>query len=208
MKTIREIRLGNARSLAPDGPARFADKLNMMRQQASAIIGSNAHKAIGDKLARRIEAAFEKPEGWLDRDHGHEVGAAAPPPPGGYVDVAPLGEPSNGDLMLRALLKRDRLPTDADPGSWRLTTCKTDSMFDTVPEGFILYVQVGAKVGHGVYLLLIQGHEELRRVVPLTEGKVQLIAENQAVPPVIAPAESIDWIGRVRYVQPPPTLVA
>lgn len=75
MKTSRQIRYENARALAVDGPADFARKLSdisdksMSGQQANQIIGPNASRGIGDDIARRVEKAYGKEEGWLDNDH-------------------------------------------------------------------------------------------------------------------------------------------
>lgn len=76
MKTSREIRYENARSLAAAaGPADFARKLSevsdkpMSGQQANQIIGPAATRGIGTDVARRIEKAYGKEKGWLDTDH-------------------------------------------------------------------------------------------------------------------------------------------
>lgn len=68
MKTINEIRYENARALATEGPARFADMLDMSPQQANAIIGPNPKRNIGDAQARLIEETFSKEIGWLDHE--------------------------------------------------------------------------------------------------------------------------------------------
>lgn len=44
-------------------------KLNKEQNYISAIIGKNPSKNIGDKVARDIESAFNKPHGWLDHLH-------------------------------------------------------------------------------------------------------------------------------------------
>lgn len=78
MKTCRQIRYENARALASDGPAEFARKISevsdkpMSNQQVNSIIGPNAVRGIGDEIARRIEQAFGKEEGWLDHEHNVE----------------------------------------------------------------------------------------------------------------------------------------
>lgn len=75
MKTCKEVRYENARALATAGPADFARKVSdvsekpMSGQQANQIIGPSATRGIGDDIARRIEAAYGKEEGWLDNDH-------------------------------------------------------------------------------------------------------------------------------------------
>lgn len=74
MKTCKEIRYENARSLAAEGPADFARRLSevsekpMSGQQVNQIIGPNANRGIGDDIARRIEKAYGKEEGWLDHE--------------------------------------------------------------------------------------------------------------------------------------------
>lgn len=54
------------------GPSRgaskeMADRLGMEPTQTSHL--KTRHRKIGDKLARRIELAFKKDEGWMDRSH-------------------------------------------------------------------------------------------------------------------------------------------
>jgi hypothetical protein len=73
MKTNREIRYENARSLATEGPAKFADKLDISPQQANAIIGPYPPKRnIGDNQARLIEETFGLEIGWLDHEHSSD----------------------------------------------------------------------------------------------------------------------------------------
>lgn len=75
MKTCKEVRYENARALAAAGPADFARRVSdvsekpMSGQQANQIIGPSATRGIGDDIARRIEAAYGKENGWLDNDH-------------------------------------------------------------------------------------------------------------------------------------------
>lgn len=75
MKTCRQIRYENARGLiVKDGPAAFAEKVTratgktMTPQQVNAWGGPRPRKGIGDDIARRIEAAYEREEGWLDHE--------------------------------------------------------------------------------------------------------------------------------------------
>ncbi|MGH8736253.1 MAG: LexA family protein [Burkholderiales bacterium] len=51
------------------GPADAARKLDMDDSQLSQIAGKHPSRNIGTTLARRIERAFRKPEGWLDMPH-------------------------------------------------------------------------------------------------------------------------------------------
>jgi hypothetical protein len=74
--TIRE----NAKFLADSigGLARFSEKVGISDSHVSQIIGKNPTRNIGSKMARRIEAAFEKPIGSIDRQrHGIDFGEAS-----------------------------------------------------------------------------------------------------------------------------------
>ena len=72
MKTVKEIRRENARSLATDGPAEFARAIESTTQQVNQFMGPNPTRNIGDTIARRIEERFGKPVGWLDVEHKAE----------------------------------------------------------------------------------------------------------------------------------------
>lgn len=69
--TSSSIRLTNLRALikSAGGPAEAARKLDMNDSQLSQIAGKNPIRNVGTSLARRIEKAFRKPEGWLDVAH-------------------------------------------------------------------------------------------------------------------------------------------
>jgi len=69
--TSSSIRLANLRKLieGAGGPAQAARRLEMDDSQLSQIAGKNPIRNVGTTLARRIEKAFSKPEGWLDVPH-------------------------------------------------------------------------------------------------------------------------------------------
>jgi SOS-response transcriptional repressor LexA len=69
--TSSSIRLENFRELInkAGGPTDAGRKLDMDASQLSQIAGKNPVRNIGTTLARRIEKAFRKPEGWLDVPH-------------------------------------------------------------------------------------------------------------------------------------------
>jgi phage repressor protein C with HTH and peptisase S24 domain len=87
MKTVKEIRLENARLLATEGPAEFARRIESSTQQVNQVMGPAPTRNIGDKLARRIEAAFGHPEGWLDVEHNPA-----------HSDV-PINTPNGGQIV-------------------------------------------------------------------------------------------------------------
>lgn len=97
MKTCRQIRYENARALAIGGPAEFARKLSdvsekpVSNQQVNSIIGPNASRGIGDDVARRIEQAFEKEEGWLDHEWGGKTAIKG--------DITPLSDEAKSLIL-------------------------------------------------------------------------------------------------------------
>lgn len=64
----KTIRYKNTRLLIEQvgGISNFAEKTNKGQSQISQFAGSNPTKGIGNKIAREIELAFDKPHGWLD----------------------------------------------------------------------------------------------------------------------------------------------
>lgn len=70
-KTNAEIRRENARILASEvgQPADLARRLGMSDSQMGQLIGRNPQRNIGPRMARRMEEACGKPEGWLDVEH-------------------------------------------------------------------------------------------------------------------------------------------
>ena len=68
---ISEIRLENARYLANSigGVVAMSVRLGKSQPQVSHFIGGNPIKNIGNRIARQIEDAFDKENGWLDNCH-------------------------------------------------------------------------------------------------------------------------------------------
>ena len=67
----KSIRYQNTRLLVEQvgGVSSFADKIGKGQSQTSQFAGTNPIKGIGNKVAREIEEAFDKPHGWLDLPH-------------------------------------------------------------------------------------------------------------------------------------------
>lgn len=122
MKTVKEIRLENARSLALEGPAEFARRIESSTQQVNQVMGPAPTRNIGDKLARRIEAAFGHPEGWLDVEHTAEQN-----------DESKTSQP---DTLIKRLLPADQgnvitweRPEDLEPDESRVWIDRYDYRF-------------------------------------------------------------------------------
>lgn len=67
----KSIRYQNTRLLVDSvgGISSFAERINKGQSQTSQFAGTNPIKGIGNKVAREIEEAFDKPYGWLDIQH-------------------------------------------------------------------------------------------------------------------------------------------
>jgi SOS-response transcriptional repressor LexA len=91
--TSSTIRLANLRALIKKvgGPAEAARKLDMDDSQLSQIAGRHPIRNIGPTLARRIEKAFNRPEGWLDVPHSQML----LPQPRADENVAPARDLRN-----------------------------------------------------------------------------------------------------------------
>ena len=135
----RKIRYKNARALVKQvgGVSLFADRLGKQQSQVSSFAGENPVKGIGGKIARQIEAAFRKPEGWMDVPHhdlwdgvasiGHsdkhgergqwgdaadDVSMVAEEPPPPYsstesMDLVAMPVTQHGKRVLRAILEAE-----------------------------------------------------------------------------------------------------
>ncbi|ENV76229.1 LexA family transcriptional regulator [Acinetobacter ursingii] len=74
LKTIHEIRFLNAKKLMDESGLKrkeFAEKIDMSYSLLSQYLGKNPTKNIGDDTAEKIEAAFNKPKGYLDQSNQH-----------------------------------------------------------------------------------------------------------------------------------------
>lgn len=78
--TSDEIRRKNMRDLAEKAgsKAKFSRKADIPAQLVQNYIGKNPTKSIGPEIARKAEAAFELPRGWLDNDHSKTASTGWP----------------------------------------------------------------------------------------------------------------------------------
>jgi SOS-response transcriptional repressor LexA len=68
---VKHTRRENMRALSRSigGISALAKRLNKSQSQISQLIGITPAKNIGDKIAAQVEKSFNKPLGWLDKDH-------------------------------------------------------------------------------------------------------------------------------------------
>ena len=136
--TSSDIRLANLRELIKKagGPAEAARKLDMDDSQLSQIGGKHPSRNIGTSLARRIEKAFRKPEGWLDMPH---------------AQLALQQRPDKNVLPARDLQRKVPLISWVQAGDW-------NNLVDTFQPGDAeRWIATYAKVSKHAFALRVVG---------------------------------------------------
>lgn len=210
--TILSIRLENARQLALQvgGQQRFADRLNMSRQQASHIIGKTPHKGIGHQLARRIEEVFSTPVGWLDLDHNTPALVTEDtvdiPLLSTAVATATDALPSPSEEIIRSMLISKRwIRLNVQATAFEhlaLITASGDSMEPTFVDGSVLMVDRGVSTIKldGVYVLSKQDQLFVKRVQRHLDGTMTIKSDNPSYSPTTlkeVDASKLTVLGRV-----------
>lgn len=210
--TILNVRLENAKKLASQvgGQSRFAERMNMSRQQASHIIGAKPHKGIGHTMARRIESVFDVPVGWLDIDHNTPATANEDsvdvPLLSGSTSVATSAVRALGDEPVKRMLISKRwLKLNVQASAFEylaLLSAMGDSMEPTFSDGSVLLIDRGVsslKVD-GVYVLCRHDELYVKRVQRMLDGSIVIKSDNPAYSPVSLERGSYDdllVLGRV-----------
>lgn len=190
--TREEIRRENARNLASlaGGQAEFGRAVEMVPSQVSQIIGKSPVKNIGNSIAKRIEQAFNKPEGWLDVLHGEDEGEGAVEIPGAQpvTDDDDMAPPMVAIRMVPEHLRAgitgfetDHLyedgghlhvprqwleENDLSPDQLRAVKIKGDSMVPMMYAGDVAVVNIKDKsrVSGGVFALNFKGESVVKRL--------------------------------------------
>lgn len=190
--TREEIRRENARNLADQagGQVEFGRALNMVPSQVSQIIGKTPVKNIGNSIAKRIEQAFNKPDGWLDVQHCNREQVEVAEAPGAKPvtddeDLAPamvairmvpehlragitgfetdhLFEDSGHLHVPRQWLEEN----DLSPDQLRAIKIKGDSMVPMMYAGDVAVVNIKdtSRVNGGVFALNFKGESVVKRL--------------------------------------------
>lgn len=201
MSTVYQNRYRAVRQLVEEcgGPSRFADRTGLARQQVTHIASANPVKQIGDKLARRIEAAMGLPIGVLD---GLESGDK-PDISQHSVEVpllnvtAGMGAgaqiPWDEEVIHRALISKEWLrhhTTATTFSRLALVTGRGDSMRPTFNHGDTLLIDTSATAikQDAIYVLSRSGELYIKRVSRNIDGTFDIISDN----PVYAPRTIAD----------------
>lgn len=190
--TREEIRRENARNLADQagGQVEFGRALNMVPSQVSQIIGKTPVKNIGNSIAKRIEQAFNKPDGWLDVQHSNpeQVEVAEAPGAKPVTDDEDLAPAMVAIRMVPEHLRAgitgfetDHLfedgghlhvprqwleENDLSPDQLRAIKIKGDSMVPMMYAGDVAVVNIKdtSRVNGGVFALNFKGESVVKRL--------------------------------------------
>lgn len=189
---VEDIRVANARSLREQfypgygGGAAFAARVGLSRQYVNNIIGPSPTKAIGPEVARAIERAFDKPDGWLDHAHSPDSPELVTVVRADAALALRSGRlPGAMDASVVQLgVTRDwvrlNLPGSA-PDSLAVHAVQDDAMAPALVSGSVALVDesVRSVAGDGVYLLARGEGGELmmRRVCRAVDGALHITAD-------------------------------
>lgn len=168
----------------------FGRALNMVPSQVSQIIGKTPVKNIGNSIAKRIEQAFNKPDGWLDVQHRDLEPAQVTEVPGAQPvtddeDLAPAmvairmvpehlragitGFETDHLFEDGGLLHVPRQwleENDLSPDQLRAIKIKGDSMVPMMYAGDVAVVNIKdtSRVNGGVFALNFKGESVVKRL--------------------------------------------
>lgn len=179
--------------------ASFAELCGISPAQLSQLLGRNSHRNVGDKLARRIEAAMERPYGWLDGLHGEKdvneneleyVGAVRP----GAVPV--VGEAILGiDGMIDMLeIHAGWLQIySADKDAYGLKV-KGDSMWPRIQSGEYVVIEPNTPIhpGDEVFVRTKDGHNMIKIMSKTRDGDFQFSSVNSEHRPITVSPDEIE----------------
>lgn len=146
MKTKDEVRLENLNALVSEfgSAAAVAERASTSAVYISQL--RNRTRSIGNTLARRLEAACGKPNGWLDNDH-----SAGPKPRVASHSLKLLDQ----DLWVAAISDEltivSSLATSQDAFAVRISGREMVPIFE---KGDVVIVDPGSPPAPGVYVLV------------------------------------------------------
>jgi phage repressor protein C with HTH and peptisase S24 domain len=191
LKTIYQNRYEHLREIIErhGGQSAVAEKLEVSKQYINLIGSENAHKTIGNKMARKIETEFGMPIGTIDQEAGakrenmeeHSVGVPM------LNAVASMGAGAavqwEEETVQNIRFSKRWLRHNTEASSFQalaIVTAKGDSMSPTFEDGAILLVDTAItqmKVD-AVYVLLREDELFVKRIQRNLEGSFNVISDN------------------------------
>lgn len=183
--------------------AGFAERSGLNPAQLSQVLGNDAFRNIGDRLARRIEISLNLPKGWLDLVHQSK-------PLDDEIEIA--GTPVNGFVKVvgEALLGTDGSVDMTELHVGWLCICskdqdafglkvKGDSMWPRIQSGEFVVIEPNTpvQVGDEVFVRTKDGRNMIKILNKNRDGSYLFTSiNNQHHPLTLSP----DEIEKVHYV--------
>ncbi len=212
---INTVRRENLRKLIQQAPsqAEFADSCGTAASVISLIVSPNPKRNLGDRLARKIEAARDLPHGWLDVQHQGQEG----------IDVSSLPAPlaqKISSYRAKVSIERFDIAGSMGPGteppdlhnivdsmtldaSWvrqnlvytaveniKLISGRGDSMSPTIKNGDPLLVDVGITSVEcdAIYFFMMGKQLQIKRIQRHLDG-LTVLSDNDRYKPIEIAAE-------------------
>ena len=194
MKLKNEIRLENLRALISEAgnQAKLAELIGvapsyintLTKQRIDSATGKS--KGIGEATARKLETAMSKPFGWLDQDHSYDESVKdgyieleyydirSSAGPGSVVDYVP----AISKMLVLEDWAREYLKT-IEPKNIRIINNKGVSMYPTINDGDLLFVDISCNRydGDGIYIILDDEELKTKRLIK-EDGIIRIISDN------------------------------
>jgi len=183
--------------------AGFAEQCGLNPAQLSQVLGNEAFRNIGDRLARRIESSLKLPTGWLDSIHPDNI-------PEDEVEIA--GAPAKGFVRVvgEALLGTDGSVDMMELHAGWLCICskdleafglkvKGDSMWPRIQSGEFVVIEPNTpvQVGDEVFVRTRDGRNMIKIFNKTRDGSYLFTSVNSQHHPItLAP----DEIEKIQYV--------
>lgn len=210
IKMVYQTRLENLQRLLDkhEGGAAVAKKIGTTKQYMSLIcpLNSPPKRAIGDKMARRIESAFGLPIGFMDTkeepapqdEDWVDVPCLSPTIALGAPEVTQTPQSVQSMRLSKAFVRQQTAASSLD--HLAVFTMPDDTMDPTCAPGSILLIDAAATtaVTSGVYILGHGGQLSVKRVQRHVDGAFEIICDNAAYSPRVLPSlKGIVVFGRV-----------
>lgn len=179
--------------------AAFAEMCGISPAQLSQLLGENSSRNIGDKMARKIEQAMERPFGWLDSPRNAPSSIKNELE---YVGAVRLGAvPVVGEAILGIDGMIDMLEIhagwlqiySADRDAYGLKV-KGDSMWPRIQSGEYVVIEPNTQVhtGDEVFVRTKDGHNMIKIMSKTRDGDYQFSSVNSDHRPITLSPDSIE----------------
>lgn len=215
---IEVIRRENTKKLIADNELtrkEFADKAKINYGLLGHYIGKNPTKAIGDEVAQRIEAAFNKPANWLDHEHDKNQleleaiqssdNVRVTDATDGLIPIPLYGVyfccgDGNGECEFEEVKgTRNFHPSfftdkNVKAENFKLVCASNGSMTPYINDGDEVGIDVGSTEVQdgGVYAILLDGDRMFKQVFREAGGALRLHSFNENYPDRLVTAENHD----------------